>query len=162
MGTRGLTNLVWCAFFMGVLVYHALIISRVLPQQEAGAAGALLGAALLLLAILQLLTLVALDVFLVSRPRKLRVTGELLDQLLPPGGAPVDEALVARRAKAAYYLRLFVLLCALAEAVGIYGLVLYLLGGAVAQVHTILGLAYVSLLYVRMRMATTWERMYLG
>jgi len=157
MRTKALTNYLWSAFFISVVIYHALIISGRLPVESVSGIE-LVSYTLLACGIITLLVIVGLDISLISRPRRIRVSADLL----PEGTGPVDEDELASQAKAAYYFRLFIITCALAEAPGIIGLVLHLLGGSPVMVHTLLGIAYLTLLYIRMRMATTWEKMYLG
>jgi hypothetical protein len=157
MNTRTLAGLLWSAFFAAVLIYHALIISRILPTEDTGV-GEILGYVLLVCGIVVLLVVIGFDLFLVSRPRRIHVSADLL----PEGTGPLDEEEVARQAKAAYFLRLTIIAFALAEAPGILGLVLYLLGGSIVIVHTLVGLAYLCLLYISLRMATIWEKRYLG
>ena len=157
MRTKALTNYLWSAFFISVVIYHALIISGMLPVESVSGVE-LVSYILLICGIFMLLVIVGLDISLISRTRRIRVSADLL----PEGTGPVDEDELASQAKAAYYFRLFIITCALAEAPGIIGLVLHLLGGSPVMVHTLLGIAYLTLLYIRMRMATTWEKMYLG
>ena len=157
MRTKALTNYLWSAFFIAVIIYHALIISRTLPVEDTEAAE-VLGYILLFCGIFVLFVIINLDIFLISRPRRIHVSADLL----PEGTGPLDEDDVARQAKAAYYFRLFIITCAIAEAPGIFGLVLYILGGSPVIVHTLLGISYLTLLYIRTRTATTWEKMYLG
>lgn len=157
MQTKALTNYLWSAFFIAVIVYHALIISGRLPVEDVGGVE-LISYILLACGIITLLLIVGLDLFLISRTHRIHVSADLL----PEGTGLVDEENVARQAKASYYMRYFIITCALAEAPGIFGLVLHILGGSPVIVHTLLGIAYLTLLYIRMRMATTWEKMYLG
>ena len=157
MRTKALTNYLWSAFFISIIVYHALIISGKLTVGEISDDGSF-GYPLLACGVITLLVVLGLDLFLISRPRRIHVSADLL----PEGTGMVNEEDVARKAKAAYYFRLFIIMCALAEMTGIDGLVLNLFGGSPVIVHTLLGIAYLTLLYIRMRMATTWEKMYLG
>jgi len=157
MRTKALTNYLWSAFFISVIVYHALIISRPFSVEDTGI-GELLGYVLLFCGIITLLVVLGLDLFLISRPRRIHVSADLL----PEGTGPLDENDVARQAKAAYYTRLFIITCGVAEAPGVCGLVLHFVGGSPVIVHTLLGISYLTLLYIRMRMATTWEKMYLA
>ena len=156
MRTKALTNYLWSAFFIAVIIYHALIISRALPVENTGA-DEIVGYILLACGVLILLVTLGLDLFLISRPRRIHVSAGLL----PEGTDLVDEDDVARQAKAAYYFRLFIITCGIAEAPGVMGLVLHFVGGSPVIVHTLLGISYLTLLYIRMRMATTWEKMYL-
>ena len=157
MRTKALTNYLWSAFFIAVIIYHALIISRTLPVEDTSA-DEIVGYALLACGILILLVVLGLDLFLISRPRRIHVSADLL----PEGTDLVDEDDVARKAKAAYYTRLFIITCMIAEAPGVEGLVLNFVGGSPVIVHTLLGISYLTLLYIRTRTATTWEKMYLG
>ena len=83
-------------------------------------------------------------------------------EMLPPEGQPVDEDALRRELKARYYFARVVIVLALAEAIGIYGLVLGLLGAEQWVVHTLFALSYTGMLYIRLRMTVAWERMYLG
>ncbi len=157
MRTKALANYLWSAFFISVVIYHALIISGRLPVESVGGIE-LISYILLICGIFMLLVIVGLDISLISRARRIRVSADLL----PEGTGPVDEDELARQAKATYYQRLLIVTCALAEVPGVVGLVLCMLGGPPVIVHTLVGIAYLMLLYIRMRMATTWEKMYLG
>jgi len=157
MRTKALTNYLWSAFFIAVIIYHALIISGRLPVEGTSGTG-FFSYILLACGVITLLVVLGLDLFLISRPRRIHVSADLL----PESTGPVDEDELASQAKAAYYFRLFIITCALAELPGVVGLVLHILGGSPVIVHTLLGISYLTLLYIRMRMATTWEKMYLG
>ena len=153
-----LMNILWMAFFFSVVMYHALIVSNAVPPEGAPmASAAMLGYILLFLGIFQLLVIVNLDLFLIGRPRKLRVGADILQGR----EVPEDPAQFAQAAKAAYILRMFIVLSALAEAAGLYGLVLYMVGGPVGYAHALMGIAYASLIYIWLRMHYRWEAMYL-
>jgi hypothetical protein len=155
---RMLMNILWMAFFFSVVMYHALIVSNAVPPEGGPHAGMeLFGYIFLFLGIFQLLVIINLDIFLIGRPRKLRVGADILQGR----EVPEDPAQFAQAAKATYLMRLFILVCALAEASGLYGLVLYMLGGPVGYAHALMGIAYVSLIYVWLRMHYCWEAMYL-
>ncbi len=151
-------NVLWVAFFFSVVMYQALIAANIIPPAAGSQPqGAVLGYILLFFGIFQLLIIINLDIFLIGRPRKLRVSADILQGR----EVPEDPAQFAQAAKAAYLMRMFIVVCALAEASGIYGLVLYLLGGPVGYAHALIGLAYVSLIYIWLRSHYCWEAMYL-
>ena len=153
-----LMNILWMAFFFSVVMYHALIVSNAVPPEGGPHAGTeIIAYVLLFFAVFQLLVIVNLDLFLIGRPRKLRVGADILQGR----EAPEDPAQFAQAAKAAYIMRMFIVLSALAEAAGLYGLVLYMLGGPVGYAHALMGIAYVSLIYIWLRMHYRWEAMYL-
>ncbi len=158
MNQRILMNVLWAAFFFSVVMYQALIAANIIPPAAGSQPqSAVLGYILLFLGIFQLFVIINLDIFLIGRPRKLRVSADILQ-----GRETLeDPAELARAIKASYLLRLFILTIALAEATGLYGLVLYLLGGPVGYAHALIGLAYVSLIYIWLRSHYCWEAMYL-
>lgn len=139
-------------------MYHALIVSNAVPPEGGPqASAAMLGYILLFLGIFQLLVIINLDIFLIGRPRKLRVGADILQGR----EVPDDPAQFAQAAKAAYLMRLFIIVCALGEASGLYGLVLYMLGGPAGYSHVLMGLSYASLIYIWLRLHFRWEAMYL-
>ena len=150
-------NLVlWAAFLFSVVMYHALVVGNILPAQPS-AQGELLSYIFLFLGIFQLLVIVNLDIFLIARPRRIKIGGDVLQ-----GQRPQDDPVaLAAQMKAAYYRRLFILMCALAETIGIYGLLVYLLGGGKMFAHALMGIAYLSLIYIWLRARASWEAMYL-
>jgi hypothetical protein len=157
MNTKRTTNLIWAGFFVSVIVYHGLLLSGLLPTAEQPAP-ALLAHVLLALGVIQLLLVVGFDLMMIGRPGTITVRPEML----PPGDKPVDERELARVLKARYYFMRVVIVLALAEAIGLYGLVLGLLGAEWWVVHTLFALSYTAMLYIRLRMSVGWERMYLG
>jgi len=157
MSTRRTTNFIWAAFFGSVVIYHGVLLAGLAPPAEQPAPAAA-SWALLALGAAQLAALLVFDLAVFSRPRTIAVRPEML----PPEGQPVDEDALRRELKARYYFARVVIVLALAEAIGIYGLVLGLLGAEQWVVRTLFALSYTGMLYIRLRMTVAWERMYLG
>jgi hypothetical protein len=154
---RTMNMVLWAAFFFSVVTYHALIVSNIIPPEGGPQAGAaLLGNILLLLGVFQLIIIIVLDVFFVGKPRRVRLDIPGLEGKPP---AQVEQAV--REAKAGHYRVLFIIMCALAEATGIYGLLVYLLGGQEIFAHALMGVAYAGLIYIWLRSRACWDKMYL-
>jgi hypothetical protein len=146
----------WAAFFMSVVMYQALILADIIPQQSPAQPGGILGYIFLFLGIFQLLVIINADIFYVGKPRRISLNIPGL-QDKPP--AHVEQ--LVREAKAGHYRIMFIMMCALAEAVGIYGLLVYLLGGEKLFAHILMGIAYLGLIYIWLRARSCWEAMYL-
>jgi hypothetical protein len=157
MNTKQTTNMMWTAFFMSVLIVHGMLLSGQLPASEPKPTEAM-AYTLLVLGVLQLLAVVIYDLAVFGRPRTVSVRPEML----PPEGQPVDEQALLRELKGRYYLTRVIIVLAFAEAIGLYGFVLGVVGTAPWVVHTLFALSYTAMLYIRLRMSTAWERMYLG
>ena len=157
--SRRTISTLWFAFFLAIIVYHGIIFAR--PwESEVGAAlvPAAIGYILLFMGILSLLVVVNLDLFMLSRPRTIRISASQL----PPGTAEKSEEEILAAAKAAWFSIRFIIICAFAETPGIYALLLALFGGDMLIVNILVGLAYISILYAGIRLATGWARTYLG
>ncbi len=156
MNIKRTTNIMWTVFFLSVLLYHGLLTWR-LPTVEAPPPE-LLAHALLAFGAATLVGLIVYDLAVFGRPRTVSVRPEML----PPEGSPIDESTFVRGLKSRYYFTRIMIVLSVAEASGICGLALGLLGGKLWAVHTLFALSYTAMLYIRLRMSTAWERMYLG
>jgi len=77
--SRRTISTLWFAFFLAIIVYHGIIFAR--PwESEVGAAlvPAAIGYILLFMGILSLLVVVNLDLFMLSRPRTIRISASQL------------------------------------------------------------------------------------
>lgn len=152
-----LLNTLWFSFFLGVIIYHLIYYyMRSAEATQRAMVEDLLSYALLFLGASCAITLINLDIFFLSRPRTIS------PEMLPPGIIDKDEKEIVRTLKAHWFRVRFVLCLALAEASGVFGLVVGFLGGNPLVASILFLLSYLMLIYLRLRLALLWQRMYLS
>ncbi len=158
MRKRTLTNSLWIAFFMSVIVYHFIYYAQLPKLKSAGFENtSLLGYIFLFVGIFSLLLIINLDMFMLSRPKRIEVSLDTISESLR--GRSEEE--IAGIAKANWFINRFIICLAVAETSGILALVLGLLNGKPIVVNILFTLAYIGLIYLRIRLSASWQRMYL-
>jgi len=153
-----LINLLWSSFFVAVIVYNFLYLYlRGSQAKLGGALGALIDNTFLFIGIFCFLIAINLDIFMLSRPGTITVSPSALGE----GISEKSEEEIIKAGKAQWFIARFIILCAVIETIGILGLVAGLLKGNPLYAHTLFGLAYLGLIYARLRYSLRWQRMYL-
>ncbi len=157
MGRSTTVNIIWSAMFVGVVVFQGIYfqIGKSLAPVEGAGMNTVLGT-FVFAGIFCLLVVINMDFFMLSKPRTISVKAERL----PTGTALKSEEEIITTAKAQWFTTRFIVALAFAEAIGALGLITGILGGSPPVVHTLFGLSYFALIYLRLRLGMSWQRMY--
>jgi hypothetical protein len=145
----------WVGVFISVIIYHGLLLFKLVPVVEPPAP-AYLVICLLALGAVKSLFVAVLDIFRLSRPSTVQWL-EKLARVKALSDAP--EAI--RERKKQYYTGAVTGFILFAESIGLYGFLLGILSAERWAVLTLFTLSYATLLYVFIRSYTRWEKLFL-